>query len=145
MIPRRRPARSLQPVQVQQPLPPTLAYSDATKIGEAAIGGLAQAEGGRPEEWVNAVDRIVRHDRDGRPRAAAGSRQLPAVQHDRHQHRRRASLFRGDLPAAETAGTVVQIDERGEGRARLKSAPDTGIFPGFLPYPGVYSSILHAG
>lgn len=41
------------PLQVQQPLPQTLAYSDATKIGEAATAVLAQAEGGTSEEWIN--------------------------------------------------------------------------------------------
>ena len=42
------------PVTVQQPLPPTLAYSDATRIGQAATAVLTQAEGGSTEEWVNA-------------------------------------------------------------------------------------------
>ena len=39
--------------QVQQPLPPTLAYSDANKIGEAASAVMAQAEGDTSEEWIN--------------------------------------------------------------------------------------------
>jgi surface antigen len=43
-----------QQVTVQQPLPPTLAFSDATRIGQAASAVLAQAEGGASEEWVNA-------------------------------------------------------------------------------------------
>jgi hypothetical protein len=43
-----------QPVTVQQPLPPTLAYSDATRIGQAASAVLAQAEGGAGEDWINA-------------------------------------------------------------------------------------------
>jgi surface antigen len=43
-----------QPVSVQQPLPSTLAYSDATKIGEAATAVLVQAEGGSTQEWINA-------------------------------------------------------------------------------------------
>jgi surface antigen len=42
-----------QPISVQQPLPSTLAYSDATKIGEAATAVLAQAEGGSSQEWIN--------------------------------------------------------------------------------------------
>lgn len=42
------------PLQVQRPLPETLAYSDATKIGEAASAVLAQAEGTVPDEWTNA-------------------------------------------------------------------------------------------
>jgi len=44
-----------QLVSVQQPLPSTLAYSDATKIGEAATAVLAQAEGGSSQEWINAT------------------------------------------------------------------------------------------
>jgi surface antigen len=39
--------------QVQQPLPPTLAYSDANKIGEAASAAIAQAGSAAPEDWVN--------------------------------------------------------------------------------------------
>lgn len=39
--------------QVQQPLPSTLAYSDANKIGEAASAVMAQAEGSVQEEWIN--------------------------------------------------------------------------------------------
>jgi hypothetical protein len=42
------------PLEVQRPLPETLAYSDATKIGEAASAVLAQAEGAVPEDWTNA-------------------------------------------------------------------------------------------
>lgn len=41
------------PVSVQQPLPSTLAYSDATKIGEAATAVLAQAQVGPAQEWIN--------------------------------------------------------------------------------------------
>ena len=44
-----------RPVSVQQPLPSTLAYSDATKIGEAATAVLAQAEGGSSQEWINVT------------------------------------------------------------------------------------------
>jgi surface antigen len=42
------------PVAVQQPLPATLAYSDATRIGEAATAVMAQAKGGSTKEWINA-------------------------------------------------------------------------------------------
>lgn len=44
----------VQPVEVAKPLPPTLAYSDAAKIGQAASAALWQAEGGAPAEWANA-------------------------------------------------------------------------------------------
>ena len=43
------------PVQVQQPLPQTLAYSDATKIGQAAVAALSQVDRGGSGEWVNAA------------------------------------------------------------------------------------------
>jgi hypothetical protein len=44
-----------EPVAVQRPLPSTLAYSDAAKIGQAASAVLWQAEGGAaPAEWANA-------------------------------------------------------------------------------------------
>jgi hypothetical protein len=41
------------PLQVAQPLPSTLAYSDAAKIGEAASAVLAQSEGKAPGDWIN--------------------------------------------------------------------------------------------
>jgi hypothetical protein len=42
------------PVDVQRPLPPTLAYSDAAKIGQAAVAAMWQAQGG-DMEWINAA------------------------------------------------------------------------------------------
>ena len=41
------------PVDVQQPLPPTLAYSDAARIGQAAAAAFWQADDGSGGEWVN--------------------------------------------------------------------------------------------
>jgi surface antigen len=43
------------PVDVRQPLPQTLAYSDATKIGQAADAALWQAESALHGDWVNAA------------------------------------------------------------------------------------------
>lgn len=43
------------PVEVQQPLPQTLAYSDATKIGQAAASALWQVDNGQGGEWVNTA------------------------------------------------------------------------------------------
>jgi hypothetical protein len=47
------------PVQVQQPLPQTLAYSDASKIGQAAVNALWQADKGQAmqpgADWINAA------------------------------------------------------------------------------------------
>jgi hypothetical protein len=40
--------------EVERPLPPTLAYSDAAKIGEAAFVALWQAEGEGSADWLNA-------------------------------------------------------------------------------------------
>jgi hypothetical protein len=45
-------------VDVQEPLPETLAYSDASRIGQAAAAALWQAEGAEPPaagDWVNAA------------------------------------------------------------------------------------------
>ena len=43
------------PVEVQKPLPKTLAYSDASKIGQAAAAALWQAEAAEGAEWVNSA------------------------------------------------------------------------------------------
>ena len=43
------------PVEVQQPLPQTLAYSDATKIGQAAASALLQVDNGQGGEWINTA------------------------------------------------------------------------------------------
>jgi len=46
---------SLAPaIDVARPLPPTLAFSDATKIGEAANATLIMASGTTSGEWINA-------------------------------------------------------------------------------------------
>jgi len=42
-------------VDVARPLPPTLAFSDATKIGEAANAALMLASGTTSGEWINAA------------------------------------------------------------------------------------------
>ena len=43
-------------VRVREPLPQTLAYSDAAKIGEAASAALWQAASPEtPAEWINAA------------------------------------------------------------------------------------------
>lgn len=50
------------PVTIQQPLPQTLAYSDATKIGQSAMSAVWQVEKGQADksagaggEWINAA------------------------------------------------------------------------------------------
>lgn len=42
-------------VEVQEPLPQRLAYSDAAKIGQSAAAALKQAEGGTRTDWINAA------------------------------------------------------------------------------------------
>lgn len=44
-----------QPVEVQRPLPQTLAYSDANRIGQAASAILSQSSGETPEDWINVA------------------------------------------------------------------------------------------
>jgi hypothetical protein len=62
------------PVEVQQPLPPTLAYSDANKIGQAVAAALWQADGGASQEWVNTATGSsgTVEERDLGPPAGAG-------------------------------------------------------------------------
>ena len=43
------------PVEVQKPVPKTLAYSDAAKIGQAAAAALWQVEATEGAEWVNSA------------------------------------------------------------------------------------------
>jgi 17 kDa outer membrane surface antigen len=42
-------------VEVERPLPSSLAFSDAAKIGQAAKAALAQAQGAAAEDWVNVT------------------------------------------------------------------------------------------
>ena len=44
-----------QAVAVQGPLPKTLAFSDATKIGEAARVAMLQAQGAGSGDWINSA------------------------------------------------------------------------------------------
>ena len=43
------------PVEVERPLPQTLAYSDATTIGHAAAAALWQVDGEKGADWVNSA------------------------------------------------------------------------------------------
>lgn len=43
------------PVEVQKPVPPSLAYSDANKIGQAAAAALWQANPAAGTDWINAA------------------------------------------------------------------------------------------
>ena len=42
-------------VEVRQPLPQSLAYSDAARIGQAASEALWQVDNGQGGEWVNTA------------------------------------------------------------------------------------------
>jgi hypothetical protein len=44
-----------QPVEVAGPLPETLAFSDAAKIGEAANATLMLASGAKSGDWINVA------------------------------------------------------------------------------------------
>ncbi len=98
------------PVAVAQPLPPTLAYSDAAKIGEAAnVALLMQAENVPPQDWINATTGSsgtleaaadTKSDDNCRPFSTTVT-SLGGV----HQ-------YSGAVCRKVNGGTVVQIDER---------------------------------
>lgn len=101
-----------QPVEIQQPLPPTLAFSDAAKIGQAASAALWQATGATQDEWVNArtgssgtltreADRQAEGTRDCRPFSTTVT-SLGGV------HR-----YSGTACRASDTRTVVQLAENG--------------------------------
>lgn len=98
-----------EPVSVQQPLPATLAYSDATRIGQAASAVLAQAQGAAAEEWVNAST-----GSSGTLQAEAGKAGSENCRHFSTivtsvggVHRYSGAICRNDTGAA-----IVQLDER---------------------------------
>ncbi len=99
-------------VEVRQPLPPTLAYSDATKIGQAATAVVAQAEGSLPEEWVNASTGSSGTVQTEQPDASAGNcRQFSTIVTSVggvHQ-------YSGAICQNEGGRAIVQIDERSKG------------------------------
>ena len=100
-----------QEVTVQQPLPPTLAFSDATRIGQTASAVLAQTEGGGNEEWINASTGSS-GTLEGLQASAdeANCRQFSTIVTSiGGVHRYSGAICRaGDGPA------VVQIDERNQ-------------------------------
>jgi hypothetical protein len=97
------------PIDVRQPLPPTLAYSDATKIGQAASAVMAQA-GGSPGEWINAStgsSGTVETETPGAP-AAANCRQFSTIVTSVGGVHR----YSGAVCQHEGGRAIVQIDER---------------------------------
>ncbi len=99
------------PVQVQQPLPPTLAYSDANKIGQAVAAALWQADGGTSQEWVNNATGSsgTVEERDLGPPAGAGDCRTfsTIVTSIAGVH-----SYSGDVCRSGGGRPVVRIDER---------------------------------
>jgi surface antigen len=98
------------PVEVQQPLPPTLAFSDATKIGQAASAALWQATGTQQDDWVNArTGSSGTLTREAAPQSEAAGTCRPfstTVTSLGGVHR-----YSGTVCRAEAARTVVQLAE----------------------------------
>lgn len=106
------------PVEVQRPLPSTLAYSDAAKIGQAASAALWQggdtAGGWTPGGWVNARTGSTGTLKPGAPTAEA-SDCLPfstTVTSLGGVHR-----YDGTVCRASNATAVLKIAENGGGNA----------------------------
>ena len=96
------------PVSVQQPLPSTLAYSDATRIGEAATAVLVQAEGQSTKEWVNASTGSSGTLEAERSAASASKcRQFSTIVTSIGGVHR----YSGAICQAENGPAVVQLDE----------------------------------
>lgn len=99
-----------EPVEVQRPLPTTLAYSDAARIGQAASAVLWQAEGTVPDEWVNA--------RTGSSGTLDAARQAAASENCRPFSTTVTSLsgvhqYSGTLCRAGQTRSVLKIAEEG--------------------------------
>jgi surface antigen len=101
-----------EPVEVQQPLPPTLAFSDAAKIGQAASAVLWQATGVPQDEWVNArtgSSGTLTREANQQPEAAGGCRPFSTtVTSLGGVHR-----YSGTVCRANDTRTVVQLAENG--------------------------------
>ncbi len=104
------------PVEVQQPLPQTLAYSDATKIGQAAASALWQVDNGQGGEWVNNAtgsSGTVEQTASTEDSELSGACRLfnTIVTSFSGVHRYNGKICRGD-----NGRSVVQIDSEGESR-----------------------------
>ena len=70
------------PIEVPQPLPQTLAYSDATKIGQAATAALWQATGRQAKSGSNAAtgsSGTLERAADGDASSAEGCRSFSTI------------------------------------------------------------------
>jgi hypothetical protein len=100
------------PVEVSQPLPQTLAFSDAAKIGQAAAAAFWQAEGGNGE-WLNAStgsSGTVEEDGSGASDACRPFRSLVTSIGGVHS-------YSGTICRGEDGASVVEIADGGEERA----------------------------
>ena len=100
------------PVEVQQPLPQTLAYSDATKIGQAANSALLEVDNGQGGEWVNNAtgsSGTVEESGPGEEKKLSGACRLfnTIVTSFSGVHQYSGKICRGD-----NGGSVVQINPR---------------------------------
>jgi hypothetical protein len=99
------------PVQVQQPLPSTLAYSDANKIGQAAAAALWQADAVSSGDWVNNATGSsgTVQERDlGPPQAAGDCRNFSTIVTSIGG----VHSYSGDVCRSGGGRPVVRIDER---------------------------------
>ncbi len=103
-----------RPVQVEQPLPQSLAYSDATKIGQAAAAALWQADAGRGAEWVNSATGSSGTVEDGG--AAPGSEQAEACRAFSTEVTSIGGVHRyaGEVCRVDNGRSVVKIAAPGE-------------------------------
>ena len=100
-------------MQVQQPLPPTLAYSDATKIGQAVAAALWQADGANSQEWVNTATGSsgTVEERDlGPPDGAGDCRTFSTIVTSIGG----VHSYSGDVCRSGAGRPVVRIDERSQ-------------------------------
>lgn len=70
------------PMEVRTPLPQTLSYSDAAKIGQAASAALWQADGAAGAEWANAAtgsSGTLERAADGDASSAEGCRSFSTI------------------------------------------------------------------
>jgi hypothetical protein len=97
-------------VELREPLPATLAYSDAKKIGEAAAAAIDQADGGSGTDWVNAATGSSGSIAAGGTASAEGcSRFDTMVTSIGGVHQ-----YSGSVCKAEGGGSVVQIEQPGQ-------------------------------
>jgi hypothetical protein len=103
------------PVQVQKPLPQTLAYSDATKIGQTAVAALWQVDNGAGE-WVNSATgssgTVEKHGEADQAESAADCRGFDTLVTSIGG----VHSYSGKICRGENGRSVVEIDDSGASR-----------------------------